>query len=148
MRLVKVFVAVVLLAGVFLQLAPSNAKGPVDRILITGGDLKGEVVVDDLQIAALLSIAALEDLGGERFTPPANLGKPYELERQYKRGSVTYSTFDRVHYYPDPEGGRGYINYIGIENGSSGYDGDWFHATEMGDLAMQYALETAHLQPY
>ena len=77
-------------------------------------------------------MAALE-IFPDSIEPPQVTGKGYALARAFKNGD-TYRTFDVVLYYPAGE--RGYVFYVGIENGWSEYDGKWFEASEAGNEAM------------
>lgn len=132
---------------IFWHRPDTQAKGPVHRILINGGELEKEIAVTDIGLTSLLSFAAFEEFMLGEVEPPQNLGEGYELVRQFKEG-VNYHTFDRAMYYPSPDGGRGYVHYLGIENGWSEYDDNWYYAKAEGDMAMQRILSTAHLKPY
>lgn len=144
LRFVGISFWVVVLIG--YSLPQASAKGTVHRILISGGDLEGEIAVNELGMTSLLSMAGFEDFLGGEVEPPANLGTGYELQRQYKHGQ-NYQTFDRVVYYPDPLGERGYVYYTGIENGWSEYDEKWYRVFPEGDMAMQRILANARLKP-
>lgn len=123
------------------------AKGPAQRIIITGPGLQSALVVTHEPTLYLLSMGTLENFVFGPIDEPSNLGEWYELERQFDAGGQTYRTFDRVRYYPDSDGGRGYVFYVGIENGSSEYDGRWFYANPEGEAAMRRALAGVY-QPY
>ncbi|MCZ7544878.1 MAG: hypothetical protein M5R40_15750 [Anaerolineae bacterium] len=103
----------------------ASAKGTADRILVTGPGIDGALAVTDRAITSLLSVGALEDFMAGAVEPPADLSGGYALQRQFAAGTGAYQTFDRVAYHPDPEGGRGYIYYEGIENG-------WSESTRSG----------------
>ena len=74
---------------------------------------------------------------------PEQLGEGYELHRYFKNADGTYWDFDRVRYYPDPAGGRGYVYYAeGIGYSPAWNAGKWFRATPEGDLTMQRILQS------
>ncbi|MCZ2099888.1 MAG: hypothetical protein LC121_27220, partial [Anaerolineae bacterium] len=58
----------------------------------------------------------------------------------YQMSWGRYVAFDAVRYYPNPDGGRGYVNYLGIINGSSEYDGKWFRANAAGEAALRAVI--------
>ncbi len=137
-------------AGLFLVIAllaaalPALAKGPMP-VTITGPGLPAAGVdIGDVEQAAPFSMAALEDFRAGAIEQPAwaVAGSGYLLERYGMQGAVR-RVFDRVIYYPHPGGLRSVVYYVGIHNGSSAYDGMWYHATPEGDTAMR-ALIAAH----
>jgi hypothetical protein len=92
-------------------------------------------------------MASLEDFAAGPLDEPAGLGEGYTLERQFQNGRA-FQSFDRVTYFPDPNGERGYVRYEGIVNGWSDYDGKWFRATAKGDAAMRRIIAGTMAQPY
>lgn len=125
-----------LLASILLVVMPVSAKGPVDRIILTGPTIEGELILTDTAVVHPLSMAMLEDFMAGALDEPADLGDVYyELERQYELPTGEYQTFDRVKYYPS-----GYVFYMGIENGWSEYDDKWFPAKPEAQMAMATAL--------
>jgi hypothetical protein len=129
-----------ILIGVTMQSA--LAKGPPQKITISGGDLPGEIeITGDYATMSALSMMSLEDY--QTLTPdaPQNIsGDGYLITRFYETSSGRYVAFDEVRYYPNPDGGRGYLNYLGIVNGSSEYDGKWFRASAAGEAALQAVI--------
>ncbi len=115
------------------------AKGPADKITITGPGLDGMIEITDPDTAEALSMTMLEDFR-VFIDVPERLGPGYELTRYYRLESGSYRPFDQVAYYPDLYGGRGYVNYIGIVNGSSEYDGKWFRAQDEADQVIRQVL--------
>lgn len=108
---------------VFVSTGVIWAKGTSDKIILTTSD--GTIIeITDRATLEVLSMTTLE-LFPVSIPQPEVTGEGYELQRQYKDGN-TYHTFDRVRYYP--AGYTGYVFYVGIENGSSEYDGKWFSA--------------------
>lgn len=126
---------ILLLIGLLLALASSvMAKGPADRVVITTPNGQ-TITVTDADLTKPISMAALEALFSPRIAEPAVLGEGYELARMMAIGNDQYRIFDRVRFYP--VGDRGYVYYVGIENGWSEYDGRWFEATQPGLAAMR-----------
>jgi hypothetical protein len=132
----------IVLIVLLLLIVPVSAKGPSDRIVFTGPTIEGELVVTDPTLTMSLSMASLEDFMAGALTEPENPGDVYyELERQFVFQKGRPETFDRARYYPEVQA----VHYIGIENGSSEYDGKWYPATDQGIGAIE-ALLTA--SPY
>ena len=120
---------------VFAITAIATAKGQMDKVTIT--TLSGQTIdLTDPRLISPISMAALEKFPQNISRPPV-LGKGYELARAFKTGN-TYRIFDRVKYFP--AGKRGFVFYVGIENGSSEYDGKWFEATELGVETMNQII--------
>ncbi|MGB3399485.1 MAG: hypothetical protein WBA34_04855, partial [Candidatus Deferrimicrobiaceae bacterium] len=67
---------------------------------------------------------------------PADLGAGYLMDR-YGDVSDDALPFDRVLYFPDPSGGRGYVYYLETVNGHGPYDGRWFHVSPEGEAEME-----------
>ena len=84
----------------------------------------------------------LEDYSTRTPDAPEGIsGEGYLLTRYFEDSNSIlkdrYFPFDQVRYYRDPDGGRGYLNYVGIIGGSSEYDGQWFRPNADGELALQ-----------
>lgn len=117
----------------------AEAKGPVDKVTISGPGLEEPIEITDTKTTEFLSMAMLEDFG-RHIVAPDRLGPGYELTRSFRLENGSYQPFDRVAYYPDLYGGSGYVNYIGIDNGWSEYDGQWFRAQDKGDKILRQIL--------
>ena len=117
-----------------------HAKGPADRITITGPGLTSELVIADRATLDALSMTALEDFLAPVTEIPENLGPGYELTRFYQGNNESYVPFDHVMYYPDRSGQGGYVLYLGIVNGWSENDGRWFPAHSASDAVMRRVL--------
>lgn len=121
-----------------------SAKGPFSQIILDGPGLLDAITLTEDADVLPLSMTALEDfavrLDDEVATLGVELGEGYELQRQYESGNGMFETFDRVRYFPDPFGGQGYVLYVGIENGSSEYDGHYYRATSDGEATIQRIL--------
>lgn len=112
-----------------------SAKGTADKITITTPH--GQTIdLTDSTLIEPISMAALEEFPNSIGQPDVT-GKGYELVRAFKDGR-TYRIFDRVRYFPAGE--RGYVFYVGIENGSSEYDKKWFEASAEGVSMMNQII--------
>lgn len=130
----------------FLLLLPLSgvlAKGPFARITVDGPGLTGPVDITDADVLSMLGMAEMMDLF-VTIDAPVEAGPGFELQRFFHddRQNVDVQ-FDTVHYYPHASDGLAYVHYIGIQNGSSEYDGRWFAVTHEGDSAMRSVLSDA-----
>lgn len=119
------------------------AKGIAGRIDITGADINSPWVLTDPEMLEALSIGRLEDFEAGMIAVPFDdaAAQPfYELTRYMAVSSEDAIPWDTVRYYPDPNGSRGYIHYVGVLNGFSEYDNRWFRVTETGENALQHML--------
>lgn len=120
------------------------AKGPPDKLTISGPGLDGEVEVTDRELLAEIGFGALEDFNENQRSGIAepSVGEGYTLVRALRNPNGTYQPWDQAHYYPNP-GGRGYIFYDGLVGpNTSEFDGKWYHARPEGEAAMQRLLQT------
>jgi hypothetical protein len=124
------------LVGALVAVPPALAKGPPDKVSISGPWLEEEIEVTDSGLLEDLAMGTFTDF---RQIAAPRVGAGYELVRYSKTQSGTYRAFDRLRYYPR-HSGRGYVFYVGIEGGSSEYDGKWFHATASGEAALRRLL--------
>ena len=140
----RIGLALVLAALVALALPGfASAKGPASRIVIVGPGLDGELeLVDDSVLLGALSMAALEDFM-RPAEPPAHPTPGFELTRYFETNTGQYMPFDQVVYHPAPDGEPGLVHYLGIVNGSSEYDGRWFHIQPSGERMLRDVL-SAH----
>lgn len=124
------------------------AKGEPQQITLSGPGIIGELTLTAQKPGefAALGMATLEDVQRGPVEAPTNAGIGYEMTRSFQDGK-RYVPFDRVRYYPGPEGERSYVYVVGIVNGSSEYDGKWFYATLRGNAALR-ALLAEHVTPY
>lgn len=121
----------------------ASAKGPASRITIVGPGLDGALeIVDDAVLLGALSMAALEDFM-RPAEPPAYPTLGFELTRFFETNTGEYVPFDQVVYHPAPDGEPGLVHYLGIVNGSSEYDGRWFHIQPRGERMLREVL-SAH----
>jgi len=132
----KAFVA--LSIAVLMLAQGALAKGPPQKLTISGAGLAETIeITDDQATLEALGTMVLEDYTTRTSTAPQGInGEGTLITRYYVISSGDYFAFDELIYYPDSEGGRGYIHYLGIVNGSSEYDGDWFRANADSEVVL------------
>ena len=140
------------LAFLTFTLAPALAwpDAPFAKIEISGPGISGVATLT----GDLLGGTTIQNfMDGDYIEKPTRLGQVYELHRYFKNESGGYWDFDRVRYYADPDGGRGYVEYVQAigYNASPGYpEGRWFRATAEADALMTRliaSLPSAPAQP-
>jgi len=142
--------ALVLIAALVLKGCPSSvgvasAKGPPDKVTITGPGIKGELEITDLNTLNAFAIYQFNDLE-RRIEKPHVSSAGYKITRwtqAQRRGKMTLIPWDYLTYYPDPAGGPGYLFYDGLDPsiGSTEGQGEWFLASEDGGAAMKRIIE-------
>jgi hypothetical protein len=143
MKTIRTVMFALSVAALFAPLTTALAKEIVS-ITISGPGLTGEVDVTDGAV-----FAAMQDIGAEWV--PANavpsVGKDFYIVR-IGFGDETGEVFatNVYHYYTDPEGGRGYLEYFGMEGGSSSGIGDWFRAPGAWEDAFRGVLEANRVE--
>lgn len=108
----------------------SEAKGIPTQVLITGGQLPGQIKLTDP--------AMTQHFGLGVFMQIPNAIQPQTFTNGYVIDAE--GGWDSKTYYPDPNGALGYVYYKGLTNGSSEYDRKWFRATPEGEAAMRQVL--------
>ena len=132
----------VVAAWVLAALVPlgvARAKGVVE-IFISGPGLAGEVKVTDSQ-----TMAALVEMGGPGV--PTNLlpvlGQEfYAIRMSIGDGAGKVFATNVYHYYPDPEGGPGYVLFYDVDGGFSDAEGRWHRARSGWDAALRLVLQS------
>jgi hypothetical protein len=114
------------LALLFLTTGLAAAKGPASRVTIGGADLAEQIAVTDPRTLDVLAwpYAASEQVAWPRDAAP-RLAAGYELVRSWGGPPVSV---DRLRYFPDPAGGRGYVWHAA--------DGRWFRVSAEGEAAL------------
>jgi len=127
------------LIGVLLLAQAALAKGPPQKVTISGEGLLSEIIlVGDTDKLGALGMMVLEDYTTRSANAPESIsGEGYLITRFFEESPKRYVAFDSVRYYPDPAGGSGYINFLGITGGSSDYDGKWFRASPQGEAILK-----------
>ena len=135
--------AVVLLSlvAILILSIPAQAKGDSVKVVLYGPDWYGELVVEDPGLLEHLGTATFEDVESVPEIP-SDLGAGYLLDR-YLDNTDGARPFDRVLYFPDPTGGRGFVYYLEIVDGHGPRDGRWFHVTPEGEAAINQVF-SAH----
>jgi hypothetical protein len=133
--LVKIIVLVVVLLLASASIA--FAKGPMDKVVITGPGLKGEIVITDLPTRDALGYLGAIDLARGAIPKP-NVSNGYHVVG-YIFDGATYKAWEGYTYYPDAAGAMSYIDYEGLvdPNMSSEFDGRWYYATSEADRALR-----------
>ncbi|MFN8560106.1 MAG: hypothetical protein U0703_00355 [Anaerolineae bacterium] len=98
----------VLIAGLALAQA-ALAKGPPQKITISGGDLPHEIeITDDEATLNALAMMVLEDYTTLTPDAPEGIsGDGYLITRFYEQSPRRYVAFDEVRYYPQPRRRQG-----------------------------------------
>jgi len=139
-KMIRVGLAVLTLLVLATGTVLAWPEQPFAKIDISGPGINGVASITDPDLLASITITGFMDFT-QTIPEPQNVGAGYELHRYFKHEDGTYWDFDRVRYYPDPSGGRGYVFYEeGIGYGPAHNAGQWFHATPEGDTAMQRIL--------
>lgn len=121
---------------------PAEAKGAPEWVRITGATMFRPVEIRDPELLSDLGIAQLEDVESP-MSAPDGLRHILHITRGYDGRNGEPIPFDEVLYAFDPDGGRGYVYYLGIVNGSGPYDGKWYRASEAGHRSLLAVLEGA-----
>jgi hypothetical protein len=144
----KLLLITLVIAGLMLvQMA--LAKGPPAKVTISGGDLTEEIeIVDDEATLTALGTMYLEDYDTRSRQAPEEIsGDGYLITRYFVDDMADedeFFPFDQVRFYAHPDGySAGYIQYIGMINGSSEYDGLWFRASREGQAALENVIAAA-----
>jgi WD40 repeat protein len=124
-------------AAVLLSANLTLAKGSWSKVEISGAGLSGVVEVTDPQLLDAFEMTTFQDFDQGTIDPPEIIGGGYKILRGWDDPSGHFLAFDEVVYYSDPAGGRGYLYYAGIINGSSEYDHRWYRVSADGEAAMQ-----------
>lgn len=120
---------------------PAAAKGPPEWVRISGAAMYRPIDVTDPELLQELGPARLEIVDEPAILSPAGITHILHLERGFEGESGDLIAFDEVLYAFDPQGGPGYVYYLGIANGSGPYDGKWYPASEQGAASLRTALE-------
>ncbi len=115
------------------------AKGPPDRVEISGPGSDNPIVITDPDLLQTFSVYGFENIRSS-VDNMKFLGQGYVLTRYVKRG-VELIAWDELVYYPRPFGLRGYVYYSGqLESRSTPYDEKRYLVSTEGDVAMHGIL--------
>lgn len=141
------FVQAGLILGLYLLAAwPALAKGPPDKVTISGPGMAETVEITDPVVLEAFSFFQFEqvDENQRRGIPaPQAVGAGYHIVRY-----VGAQAWDELHYYPNSDGTRGVIFLDGlIGDSATEFDGRWYHASAAGDQAMRNLFNTLNIRP-
>lgn len=109
------------------------AKGSFDYIEVKGPGITGNIVITNPALTE--DFFAFADFSAGSIPAPDNAGQGYEVIRVYLVDEKD-RPFDMLEYYPY----TGYVHYIGLAEGTSEYDGQWFVANPAADAPFRSAL--------
>lgn len=123
------------LLTLILLLVPAIAlaKGPFDYISVKGPGIIGDIIITDPALTGFFSFA---DFSAGLIPAPADPGQGYQITRAYVVNDKD-QPFDQLEYYPY----TGYVHYIGLAEGTSEYDGNWYVADPAADAPFRAALK-------
>lgn len=123
------------LLTLILLLVPAIAlaKGPFDYISVKGPGIIGDIIITDPALTGFFSFA---DFSAGPIPAPADPGQGYQIVRAYVVEDKD-QPFDQLEYYPY----TGYVHYIGLAEGSSEYDNNWYAADPAADAPFRSALK-------
>lgn len=142
MRIYAFVLTILTCVALVIGSAPAEEKGPPEWARISGSTMFGPLDVRDPELLQDLGIAQLEDVDAP-IPAPDGLGRILHITRGFDGEDGEKIAFDEVLYAFDPEGGQGYVYYLGIVNGSGPYDGNWYRASEAGHRSLMAALDGA-----
>jgi hypothetical protein len=125
-----------------IALAPgqiTHAKGNPSNMFISAPGLAKPVEITDRRTVDDLALGAIADLRQAISNPP-DVGIGYDFFRYDLERGQNSAVFDRVRYFPQDDGARGYILYVGfMESDTAG--GKWFSATEAGEATLRRLID-------
>jgi hypothetical protein len=124
-----------------LPLGSALAKGIV-RVTITGPGLDGA-----RELTPNAAAEGLMPLFTDQISPPNGLGADYYTIREEMGFESEVFAANVYHYYPDPQGGDGYIFYADVENGLSGSEGGWFRINPAVEQIIADVIAQAAFSP-
>jgi hypothetical protein len=130
----KTVLLLVVLITIFVP-SLALAKGDFAYITVSGQGLQGELTLTtDTFVRDFFAFA---DFSKDRIDPPLDYDPDFafEITRFYLEDTKPYP-FDRLIYYPD----QGYVYYVGLAEGTSEYDGQWFNANPAIEAPFRAAL--------
>jgi len=125
------------LLTLILLLVPSLALakgGGFTYISVKGPGIIGDVVITNPALTE--SFLAFANFSAGEIPAPADPGQGYQITRAYVVNDKD-QPFDQLEYYPY----TGYVHYIGLAEGTSEYDGNWYAADPAADAPFRAALK-------
>lgn len=136
MNIRRLFIVVLVFAAAAIPIGAALAKGVVS-VTISGPGLETEIEITDPDtMHALLGLT-----GNQVFVKP-EVGDTFYRVAMGIGDPATGEVFatNVLHYYPDPQGGQGYVLFTDVEGGSSSAEGQWFRAVPAGEQALHEVL--------
>lgn len=124
--------------------AGAFAKGPIDMVIVVGPDWYGEIEVTQPEALEHFDIAVFVNFNAVIEAPSA-LKQGYLMTR-YMLVDGEYQAFDRVLYFSNPQGGLGYVYYLGMVDAHGAYDGKWYRVSEEGEEALWNVLQASDVR--
>ena len=138
---VIIVIAFLSLAGLFSFSADfALAKGPFDRVTVSGGQIENAVEVSDPLLMDFFSLSIFHNAGIEQ---PQVEGEGYLVTRYFKEEDGSFTPWDSLRFYPNKEETGGYVFYEGLVNGSSEYDGKWYLASYSGSSRLRQIINVS-----
>lgn len=130
----------VLTLALLLVSAQAALAKEMGRVVISGPGLKTPIEIIDPEVANRFGLALVDDLNRQKIDPPKSVGEDfYTIDRGFSdKGTIV--GYDHVRYYPNPETGRGWFQYMGTDGYKGKYDGAWFQASPEGERAVLEVL--------
>lgn len=113
-------------------------------VTVVGPDWYGEIEVTQPEVLEHLDIAAFVNFNAVVEAPSA-LEQGYLLTR-HMLVDGEYQAFDRVLYFSNPQGGLGYVYYLGMVDAHGSYDGKWYRVSEKGEEALWGVLQASDVR--
>jgi hypothetical protein len=140
----RLLVPLTIVAAIIVTTSEAHAKGPPDKVVITGPGIPDRLVVTD---RALLQHLGLGDLMDVTRAAPAASTRARSHNHAYKvidylRDAGNLVAYDQLHYYPPTRAGApGVVFYDGLLGAnSSEFDRKWYVSSPVGDRAFQRLL--------
>lgn len=140
-RYVTIVITFLSIAGLFFFSADfALAKGPFDRVTVSGGQIENTVEVSDPLLMDFFSLSIFHNAGIEQ---PQVEGEGYLVTRYFKEEDGSFTAWDSLRFYPNNEESGGYVYYEGLVSGSSEYDGNWYLASYNGSSRLRQIISVS-----
>lgn len=137
----RFYLYLMLFSALLIPYTVALAKGPPDKVTITGPGLKAPVEITDAETLQAFSFFQFED-SEHAIASPNHPGYGYVVTRFVRESEGDYLAWDRLSFHPNPSGSGGLVHYEGLlgEGMSSEFDGGWYLASDAGDAAVREIL--------
>jgi hypothetical protein len=113
---------------------------PPDKVLISGPEIEGQLEIKSEEARGLFRLGYLEDLEAGSPVPP-QLNAGYQIVRYFGGGGFEFA---RLTYYPNPNGGRGYLFWEDgpmLQGGHTPYHATWLYARPEAEVKLRALLK-------